>query len=348
MVNVVKATKHYKEKQILKERLLKVPIIDACEIYDEDDRSFKAEIIFDYGITVRVNAIVLKRAMPLQVNEIVEWKNRQYDSLYHIIIAPYISDRTAKICEDNGLGYCDMAGNCLLQIYSLYISEKGNPNKNPDKRDVKNIFNTSSSIASMILRELFKDVSKSWKLKYLSDELGCSIGMVSRVKNYLQEQEWLNMTAHGMQITKPKEVLDNWSKMYSIDSKHIINCYSLDLPAVFEDKCAEIKRQRDIDCYLTGFSGGVRYAPVVRYNRVHLWIREEDVNEFLEVTDCKKVDSGANVILYILPGEEYIKDSRVINGNQVVSPVQAYLDCAQLKGRGEELAEAIYEREIRK
>lgn len=30
----------------------------------------------------------------------------------NILVAPYISERTAQICEENGIGYFDYAGNC--------------------------------------------------------------------------------------------------------------------------------------------------------------------------------------------------------------------------------------------
>ena len=60
----------------------------------------------------------------------------------------------------------------------------------------------------------------------------------------------------------------------------------------------------------------------------------------------KEVDGGANVILFPVEHESCVKDSRIINGDVVVSPVQAYLDCMSLKGRGEELAEAILRKEI--
>jgi len=100
--------------------------------------------------------------------------------------------------------------------------------------------------------------------------------------------------------------------------------------------------------YLSGFAGGVRYAPVVRYNKIHLMVRERDLNGFLEAAACKQVDSGANVQIHVLPSDEMLHDARIIKNQQVASPVQVYLDCMRLKGRGEEIAEAILTKEIEK
>lgn len=57
------------------------------------------------------------------------------------------------------------------------------------------------------------------------------------------------------------------------------------------------------------------------------------------------VDSGSNVVIFPLENNSYIKDYRVIGGSTVVSPIQIYLDNMQIKGRGEEMAEAVLQKE---
>ena len=61
-----------------------------------------------------------------------------------------------------------------------------------------------------------------------------------------------------------------WSEVYQKKENGYIFCYSLDVPATLEDKLRKKKQETGIEYYLTGFSGGVRYAPVVRYNKVHV------------------------------------------------------------------------------
>lgn len=101
-----------------------------------------------------------------------------------------------------------------------------------------------------------------------------------------------------------------------------------------------------IDSYLTGLSGGVRYTPVVRYNKVHVYIAPEDIQEAIRYLDMKEVNSGSNVVIFPLENDSYIKDYRVIGDSAVVSPLQIYLDCMQIKGRGEEMADAVLKKEI--
>ena len=107
-----------------------------------------------------------------------------------------------------------------------------------------------------------------------------------------------------------------------------------------------MKTDTGIDSYLTGLSGGVRYTPVVRYNKVHVYIAPEDIQEAIRYLDMKEVNSGSNVVIFPLENGSYTKDYRVIDGSVVVSPLQIYLDCMQIKGRGEEMADAVLKKEI--
>ena len=85
---------------------------------------------------------------------------------------------------------------------------------------------------------------------------------------------------------------------------------------------------------------------MVRYNKVHVYIAPEDIQEAIIYLEIKEVDSGSNVIIFPLENDSYIKDYRVIDDSVVVSPLQIYLDSMQIKGRGEEMAEAVLKKEI--
>lgn len=60
----------------------------------------------------------------------------------------------------------------------------------------------------------------------------------------------------------------------------------------------------------------------------------------------KEVNSGSNAVIFPLENDSYIKDYRVLDESVVVSPLQIYLDCMQIKGRGEEMADAVLRKEI--
>lgn len=327
--------------RILKELLGKVQVIENIQITDRSEQGFTVFFKERGNGTVNMSVICLNRAVPSAVKEVVEKTN---EDIYRVIMAPFISEASGRICENSGVGYCDFSGNCLIQTDLIYISNKGNPNLFPSDNHAKTLFKSSAKTTSLILRTLMKDISKRWKVKELAEEAGCSIGMASRVKTYLCEQSWAEMTFTGLHITDAETLMKEWSRSYEIQDS--ISCYTLDSVFMFEEKCTKAFQEQGIRLCLSGFSGGVRYAPVVRYTKAHVWVAREDLADFLKLTGCKKVDSGANVTVYIADSEEVFADRRVINQSSIASPVQVFLDCMQLKGRGEEMAEAVFSKEI--
>jgi len=345
------STKYVKEFERLCNSFSIIPVIQRCiHVRDKKD-GFIANLIFKDATTIHLDVTVLSRVYPsIIANLFGEFRNEDMnqDNIYPIIMAPYISDESAKQCEWLKVGYLDMSGNCRILIRSLYMRDQGHINKFSKKRVAKTIFDPSSKVSSLILREIMRDVTYQWKLSILSEKLQCSIGQVSKVKDYLCEQLWAQMSPNGLQILKPRAIMHAWSEAYTKKSTsfEVIDCHTLQSIVEFEERIRQFKADSGIDCFLTGFSGGVRYAPIVRYNKVHLLVKEKDIQTFLKAIACKPVDSGANVQIQVLSSDELLHDARNIKNQQVVSPVQVYLDCMRQKGRGEEMAEAILAKEI--
>jgi len=347
----VASTGYVKEYEQLSICLAKIPVIDRCDLLHDKKEGFLAYLVFKDATKISLDVTVLNRAFPSIISEFVTKQKHEDVNLgesYTVIMAPYISGESAKQCERLGIGYLDMSGNCRLAIGSLYVNDQGHLNKFTKKRTAKTIFDPSSKVSSLILREIMRDVAYRWKLRLLADTLQCSIGQVFKVKDYLCEQLWARMAPDGLQVLKPQTIMHAWSEAYAQKSASFeVRDFHTLLPVVeFEDKVRQIKNDSGIDCHLTGFAGGMRYAPVVRYNKIHLMVRKRDLSAFLEAAACKPVDSGANVQIHVLPSDEMLHDARKIRDQQVASPVQVYLDCMRLKARGEEIAEAILAKEI--
>ena len=330
--------------ECVESKFLKLPNVQKYEVVERTEKGFVASVEMDDGYEFAINACFLSRVFPSTVIELIEKLEKGQDS--YIMVSPYISERTAQICEKYGVGYFDFAGNCQFVGHSIYLSEKGNKNRQPKEQKAVSIFEKSSVVSSLILRELFADVTKVWKLKYLAETVSCSIGQVSKLMTFLIENAWAEKTVDGYRIIEPESLLRKWSDNYGNKEQSSYSCYSLDNISVFENRLKQLKRVMDIDVYLTGFSGGVRYAPVVRYNKVHVYIAPENIQEAITYLELKEVSSGANVVIMPLENDSYIKDYRIIDDSMVVSPLQVYLDSMQIKGRGEELAEAVLRKEI--
>lgn len=331
-------------EEALRNAFAHISLIHHVETEERDKNGFRMVLDVADGKALTSCVGVLSSAFPRRVSAWID-QNREREE-YLIVTAPYISDRSAQICEQSNVGYCDLSGNCRIATGGIFLLIRGMPNQYPADHRARTLFSPSSAVTSMILRELLAQPGKRWRVKELAQAAGCSLGMVSRVTSYLRDQEWAVMDQSGFSLQDPEELLCAWSEQWMRRKDRRISCYSPDSAAVFEKKCAQILQEEGIRSYLTGFSGGARYAPVVRYRKVHLWIRPEDVQKFMAEAGIREVDSGANVILYPAFSEDVLAHSREIGGNLVVSPVQAWLDCMSLKGRGEEMAKEIYRREI--
>jgi hypothetical protein len=147
-----------------------MPVIEQCvHVHDKKD-GFAANLIFKDITTVHLDVTVLKRAYPsIIANVFGKLKNDDVNGkmTYPMVMAPYISIDSEKQCEQLNIGYMDMSGNCRILIGSLYVRDKGPNNKFSKKRLAKTIFDHSSKISSVILREIMRDVTYQWKLSIL-------------------------------------------------------------------------------------------------------------------------------------------------------------------------------------
>ncbi|MDD3363199.1 MAG: type IV toxin-antitoxin system AbiEi family antitoxin [Hespellia sp.] len=326
-----------------KQLILRIPIVEKCDLKNKTEHSTVFEIEIQDGYEFIATLHFVKNGFPKQIQSQGEQITGEG---YHLIAAPYISEASEDICDRFNLGYIDVAGNCKFQYHSLFVHVTGNKNTEIQKRALKSIFERSSVVSSKILRFMVQDSQRTWRMKEIAEACSCSIGQVSKVKDFLMNHAWIEQNQDGIQLIEIEKMLKEWSQIYGNRENETVEAYTLENIPAFETRLRQMKTECGIDYYLTGFAGGVRYQPVVRYKRVHCYIQSEDMQEALDYLQLKKVDSGSNVFLIVPYNECVLENSRQIQGSQVVSPVQIYLDCRGLKGRGEEIADAIMTKEI--
>lgn len=103
-------------------KFLKLPNIQKYEVVSRTEDGFISSVEMDDGYEFQIYASFLNRVFPSTVIKLIEKQNKSQK--VNILVAPYISERTAQICEDNGMGYFDYAGNCWFVGHSIYLSEK--------------------------------------------------------------------------------------------------------------------------------------------------------------------------------------------------------------------------------
>lgn len=277
------------------------------------------------------------------VNQILRYKDL-YPDAYGLLIAPYVSERSASICSQAGVGYLDLAGNCLLSFNQIFIRVDGRPNPFTRDRYLRSLF---APKASRILRVMLSHpMGEVWKVEKLSKEANTSVGHVSNVKRLLDEREWIKDHKVGFSLSDPSALLMEWSENYSYRKNRVLDFYSVKDASEIEADLSKACRDLSIEYALTGFSGAARVAPAVRYQRMMAYTMG-DIDRVAQIIDLKEVTSGANVTLLEPYDEGVLYGTERYDDVVVASPVQIYLDLRGFRGRGEEAAIAILEQVIR-
>jgi hypothetical protein len=267
-----------------------------------------------------------------------------YKDSYGIFAAPFISEESAGLCEQVGIGYVDFVGNCRFSFDRVYIEQSGNPNRLAQKRDLKSLYSTK---AERVLRVLLNNPNRSWKILELAEESRVSTGEAYNIKKLLLDREWIKADNPGIRLTKWNRLISEWSEKYTYIKNQIREYYSLANTVNIESDLAEACQNRGIKYALTGFSGAARLAPMVKYNRAMIYI-DADPDTIARALGLKEVSSGSNVMIFLPYDSGVFYRAKSIDGIEVVSPVQLYLDLKGFRGRGEEAADEIYAGVIQK
>lgn len=262
-----------------------------------------------------------------------------------VFAAPYITEKSADLLKENGYSYMDLSGNCRISAPPLFILMEGRSNRFAKHEYDRNYFSRKSSAASVLLRTLLHDYRRVWKTQRLAEQAGKSLGAAANVKSFLVDHGWAKNFKQGFRLCQIEELLRAWAKEYHRKEDRTIRCYSLDSSAEMEQAVSEWNRRHGGSAVLGGFSAAARYAPVVRYNKVCIYVDSQDMDEFIEDMSLEQVTSGENVTIIIPHDETPCLFANEINGCVVTSPVQTVLDLLSGIGRGEEAAAAIIEKE---
>jgi hypothetical protein len=328
--------------QALRECLGEIPFLQVIDVPAAENMSgpdFQVEIrIQNRSLTILVEYKAsgqprLARQAALQIKD---WLTKGRGD-YGVFTAPYISPEAATVCKEAEIGYLDLAGNCLLSFETVYVQREGKPNSSIQRRELRSLY---SPKAERILRVLLSRPQQSWKTEALAEAAQVSFGQISNVKKFLADREWLGPNGGGIRLNNPGAVLDEWAAQYRFNRNQVVDYYALSEVAECEYQLAETCQRLGMRYALTAFSGAARLAPAVRYQRAVAYVGG-DLDSLTNSLGWKPVTSGANVSLLVSYDEGVFFDSREMDGTQLVTPVQIYLDLQNYRNRGQEAAQAI-------
>jgi hypothetical protein len=295
--------------------------------------------------TIKMVAVAKQRLTPQEFLAVESRFAQTAKNEAIVVCSPTISPRVADLCRDRGVGYLDAAGNCHIQAPGLSIHIEGQPNPHRSRRTAADPFATKSS---RIARVLLTDVRRGWQVQELAREADVSLGLTSRIKEALVNEAFVELREGLLFVREPESLLQAWRNAYRLPQCQ--SFYVMDKNENIERRIAAWSVEHGVRYALTAYSGAWRLAPMVRHamSTVYVEVRDDsDLAPLITELGAKRVDSGANLSIW-LPQDRYIfHGAEPIKGLNVVSASQLYLDLAQLSGRGEEAAEEILEKELR-
>lgn len=312
------------EKSQLCQILMKVPFAAKCDVIQDTPQGFLARYELTDGTAHTLEAVVLPQSYPSVTLRTIQSKDGWQGC--PVIISPYISPETVALCAQHGVSCLDLAGNCRICFGMLYIMETGHRNTVVRKPRRPAIFSPTTPISSTILRRMVADVSQPWKLKNLSETLGCSIGLVHKVKTFLCDRLWAESTKDGLKLTNPEGLMKSWAREYAT-AEPTVRRFQTDLtPDQLEWRINEVRSQTGIRCWFTGASAAAHYSDRPKPATFQGHVYPFRMNDFAQACGLREVKEGGNVVLHLIEQPATLADAVEINGSMLVSPAQMYLD----------------------
>lgn len=262
---------------------------------------------------------------------------------YGIVVSPYISEDSARICLEEGIGYADLSGNAQIGFGGIHIRTKGGKNSFRQKKEAKSLFSTKSR---RVLQRILQGPIRDWKVSELAGAAQVSVGWVSALKQQLIAKEWARDAGGGLRIIDPGRLLDAWAQEDAWAERTEVRQYSLLVaePAEIAKAALASIRERKI-AFTQWFAGWVRapytVAPIVTAY-VDAWPEERELEKSLT---ARRVSQGGRLWLVKPKDDDIFRTTQAVHGFPLVSDIQIYLDLQRAGLRGEEQALELRKRE---
>jgi hypothetical protein len=204
--------------------------------------------------------------------------------------------------------------------------------------------NLYSKKAVDIYRVLLVSYPRCLSLLKLANEANVSLGTAFKVTKALMNERILIRESdnYGLKLMAPFDLLKRWATVNNFVANTEFIEYYTDEEDInkFIGKFKDIS---DIKYAFTGLAGAMLAAPFVRPINVHVYVRtEEDARKIAKRYNLFPIEENGNVKFSISKSNRVFYGMREIDGVNVASDIQLYVDLLNYPARGEEAAAEIY------
>lgn len=275
----------------------------------------------------------------LQLRSVLD--HAQGRNCYGLLVAPFLSEESARLCTEAGVGYADLAGNVRLSFDQVFIEMRVADNPFREKRYLRSLFGAKTG---RVLGVLLTPPLRAWKVTELATAAKVSLGQVSNVRKLLLDHEWAAVGADGLRLSKPEELARAWQKSYEPRPRSHETGYTLlhgeSLEAAM--RAALVEAGKGAHAVLASYSAAQWIAPYARQATQYFYADEQGANILKQHLHLRPVERGENVVL-LEPREDDVFAGRVeaAPGVWCSGLAQTWLDLSVAGERGSEAAEHL-------
>lgn len=263
---------------------------------------------------------------------------------------PRVGPGLKQLLGDLGVGYVGADGQIFIHGPGILIDRQVPRSQGKVPWDQSS--NLFADKSSLLLRYLFRAPSERLGIVDLSDELGISAGLVSRLASRLRRDGYLVDDDGLVRLADREALLDDWQDFYrrraSRQREERFYLHARDSAGVLQHLAAVARDDGLPQWALSSQAGASLVAPFAFFSEIHVLLDpmswDQAVSAFRRRLDLEPVQREANVVLV----QPYYKHSwhfglRVLEGLPVVSDLQLFLDLSVYPRRGAEQAGRIRE-----
>lgn len=194
-----------------------------------------------------------------------------------------------------------------------------------------------------VLRVLLVNYPKRWSLRELCRDAKVSLRWASVAANELIQERLAvrNSSRSELKVMMPSDILKRWATVNNFTSRtKFIEYYSQE-----QDVTKFIEKFKDKtgpEYALTCLAGALKVAPYVRPSNIHVYVKtKEDAIKWADLLSLTPVEGNGNVKFAIANDEGVFYGLQKVDGVNVVSLVQLYVDLLNYPARGEEAAQPV-------
>lgn len=266
-----------------------------------------------------------------------------------ILAVPRLSRIDRERLRSLGVNHVDLLGNIWIRHPGILINvDGGGPRSRPRPRPSS--LNPFSKKASLVLRVLLHDPSRSWGVRELAREASLSVGYTSDLLNQVAELGYAASDEGGYVLADAVALLRDWCSAYRWEDNEIHS-----FVAAFESKellsaAWEALHEVKQPAAATILSALDLVMPYVRHDQVHLYVLDFSVEVERVISDrlsAEPVGGGGNLHLMVpYYRKAAFYESRVEGRFRVVSDIQLFLDLIHYPVRGPEAADQLLRRRL--